>query len=134
MTPQVPSSRTSPALIVVAVLAGLQFIAQGAALADFVPAKVVALVGLILAGVTLTVQLILRGQVTPWEDVAAKVDGQGGLVAGPAANGLPPGAVVEDSGQLRAARGERGRLTFRTALWLIALGFVVVALIAFTTT
>ena len=100
MTPQVPPSKTTPALVFVAALAGLQLIAQGTALGDIVPPKVVALIGLILAGVQLAANIVLRGQVTPWSDVAAKIGTNGQLVAGPAAPSTVPGEVVDVTGSL----------------------------------
>lgn len=95
MVPQIPQSRTTPTLIFVATLAALQFIAQGTALADIVPPNVVALIGLILGAVSLAASIVLRGQVTPWSDVAAKVGADGRLVAGPAAVDTVPGEVVD---------------------------------------
>lgn len=92
--PQVPVSDSQPVIILGAVAAG------GVALLGVIgTTEVPGWVKLTVAGV-IAVALAVRGvlvtrNVTPWKDVAAKSDGEGGLVAGPAAPGrIVPGEVV----------------------------------------
>lgn len=86
---QIPASEVSkpnPVLIMAAIIAALQVILGGSALADFIDPKLIGLFNLILAAVTVGYGVVTRGQVTPWVDVAAKATPNGGIVAGPAAN------------------------------------------------
>ena len=92
--PQVPASRSKPVIILGSIAAAgvaVLGIIGTTELPDWVKLAVAGVVAVALAvrGVLVT------GKVTPWEDVAAKSDGEGGYVAGPAAPGqIVPGDVV----------------------------------------
>lgn len=94
---QVPPAPVSPWLVVMAVLGGLQALADGLALLDVLPHKVTAVAGLVIGVTTLTLTRIVYGTVTPWSSVAAKVTPSGQLVAGPAAPTVPlfPGSNTD---------------------------------------
>jgi hypothetical protein len=76
------------------IIAGLQVILGGSALADFIDPKLIGLFTLILAAITVTYGVITRGQVTPWVDVVAKATSAGNVVAGPAANQMTGTSVT----------------------------------------
>lgn len=103
---QLPSeagSKTNPVLIMAGIIAGLQVILGGSALADFVDPKIIGLCTLVLAGITVACGIITRGQVTPWVDVVAKATPAGNIVAGPAANQMTGTEVTvhgPDGGQV----------------------------------
>lgn len=82
-------STPRPVLIMNSVLAGVSFVAGGAALADFIPAKALGLGLLLLGGVQIGWSAYVQGQVVPLASTAAHVDpATGALVAGPAAPGV----------------------------------------------
>jgi hypothetical protein len=82
-------------LIVLSVLAGLNVVNGGLGALDVVPAKVVGLLALGTAAVTAGMMFYLQGQVVPLDAVAARVTGDGQLVAGPAEQTIPTGAQVQ---------------------------------------
>jgi hypothetical protein len=88
------SSRPSPVLLWMSILAALQVLSAGSALADVIPYKVAALLALTVAAAQAGVQFYVRGQVTPWQDVIAKLTPSGTPVAGPA-HSAPTGTPVE---------------------------------------
>jgi hypothetical protein len=79
-----PVSR--PLLVTFSVLTGLNVVLGGAALAELVDPKWIGLAVLGSAGLTAGLGYYVRGQVTPWPEVAAQRTDRG-LVAGPAAPG-----------------------------------------------
>lgn len=139
--PQVPASKSKPVLIMAAVLAGLQVLAGGAALADFIGPTAFGLFVLVLAAVQVGWGVFVTGQVTPWVDVVAKALPSGSVVAGPAAR-VDTGTRVEvvdvATGQVAApppadpdagaGRNEFGAVPTRT-LALVALIVAVVVLL-----
>lgn len=88
------SSRPSPVLLWMSILAALQVLAAGSALTDVIGSEVAALFALTVAALQIGVQFYVRGQVTPWQDVIAKVDAGGTAIAGPA-HTAPTGTPVE---------------------------------------
>jgi hypothetical protein len=87
--------KRDPVLAVMSTLAALQVLTGGAALGDVLGAKGAGLCILAVAAVQAGLQFYVRGQVTPWEGVAARVDEAGALVAGPAAS-VATGALVAE--------------------------------------
>lgn len=57
--------KNEPVLITMSVLAGLQIIVTGSALADVIGASVAALAVLVVAGAQVAMQFYVRGKVTP---------------------------------------------------------------------
>jgi hypothetical protein len=88
-------SASKPVLIVLSILTGLNVINGGLGALDVVPAKVVGLLALGTAAVTASVMFYLQGKVVPLDAVAARVTGDGQLVAGPAEQTIPTGAQVQ---------------------------------------
>lgn len=85
-------NKSRPVLITFSILATLQVILGGTALADVgVPAAWLALTAVIVAAVQFGVSFYVQGQVVPLGDTAAYLDQQGRLVAGPAS----PPAVLD---------------------------------------
>lgn len=107
-SPRGASSNRSPVLAVMSTLAALQVLTGGAALGEVLGAKAAGLCILAVAAAQTGLQFYVRGQVTPWSAVAASVDGDGSLVAGPAAD-VPTGALVAEvqAAPPRAARTTR---------------------------
>lgn len=89
------NSKRSPVLAVMATLASLHVLVGGAALGDVVGAKVAGLLGLMVAAAEVGAAIYVRGLVTPWDAVVAKVNDAGTIVAGPAAQ-TTTGAPVEE--------------------------------------
>ena len=78
--------KREPVLIVMSVLAGLQFLTAGAALGDVIGLQWAGFAILVVGALQSGVQFYVRGQVTPNETVAAKIDtAREEVVAGPAA-------------------------------------------------
>lgn len=90
-----PRSKPQPVLVIMSVLAGLQVLTAGAALADIAGQKTTALLILIVAALQTTMAFYLRGQVVPLADTAAFLNDKRVLVAGPAAEGQGPGDTVK---------------------------------------
>jgi hypothetical protein len=82
-------------LIVLSVLAGLNVVNGGLGVLDVVPAEVVGLLALGTAAVTAGMMTYLHGVVVPANAVAARVTGDGQMVAGPAEQTIPTGAQVQ---------------------------------------
>lgn len=92
MNANLPRSR--PVVVWMSILAALQVMSAGSALADVVPAKWAALFSLGVAAAQAGIQFYVQSQVTPWETVIAKENEDGQAVAGPA-NNLPTGTALE---------------------------------------
>ena len=90
-------NRSKPVLVIFSVLAGLQILAAGSALADVVGANVAALIGLGIGAIQGGLAVYTSGQVTNNANVAAVQAPTGEIVAGPAATKIPDGTVVEVS-------------------------------------
>lgn len=88
-------SASKPVLIVLSILAGLNVVNGGLGALEVVPAKVVGLLALGTAAVTAGIMFYLQGVVVPLQAVAARVTGDGQLVAGPAEQTIPTGAQVQ---------------------------------------
>lgn len=86
--------RSRPVVVWMSILAGLQVMSAGSALADVVPAKWAALFSLGVAAAQAGIQFYVQSQVTPWQDVISKVDSTGHAIAGPA-HTAPTGTPVE---------------------------------------
>jgi hypothetical protein len=80
-----------PVLAAMSILAGLQILAGGAALADAIGAKTAAVAALVIAAIQGGVQFWVQGQVTPVSSVAAHRRDDGRVVAGPAATAVLSG-------------------------------------------
>lgn len=87
-------TKSRPVLITQAILAGLQVITAGSLLADIVGEQHVGLIVLAIAAIQTGMAFYNQSKVTPNGDVAAYVDGENSMVAGPAA-GVDNGARVE---------------------------------------
>ena len=74
-----------PLLIWSSILAGLQVLTGGAALGELIGLQLAGFFILVVAAAQGGTQFYIRGMVTPNVSVAARVDGDGSLVAGPAA-------------------------------------------------
>lgn len=90
----VPASRSKPVLVLGSVAAGATAIVGVLATVPGVPPWVTAAVAGIAAVATAVGAVWATGQVTPYEDVAAKRTQDGGLVAGPATH-VATGAAVD---------------------------------------
>lgn len=88
------SHKPSPVLLWMSILAALQVLTGGAALAEVIGTQVAGLAVLTVAAMQTGVQFYVRGQVTPWETVVSKTTGDGRVVAGPA-HTAPTGSEVE---------------------------------------
>jgi hypothetical protein len=88
------SNGPSPVLLWMSILAALQVLSAGSALADVIPYKVAALLALTVAAAQAGVQFYVRGQVTPWQEVISKRALDGLAIAGPA-HTAPTGTSVE---------------------------------------
>lgn len=89
-------TKSRPVLITFSILAGLQVLTAGAALADVVGNDIAALISLGIASTQAGMSFYVQGTVVPQENVAAYENNEGVVVAGPAAgptNGTP--VVVE---------------------------------------
>lgn len=95
-TGQAPLVKREPVVIVMSILAGLQTITAGTALADVIGKDLAGLLVLAVAAVQTGVQFYVRGQVTPTINVAAEqpADPQAPAQAGPASE-LPTGTDVD---------------------------------------
>lgn len=89
-------TKSRPVVITFAILAGLQVITNAAGLSDVLDAKYLFLLGIVVAAVQTGMTFYVQNQVVPANDVAAYVNTEGRVVAGPAS---PPeildGASVE---------------------------------------
>lgn len=74
-----------PLLIWSSVLVALQILTGGAALGDLIGLQLAGFFVLVVAAVQGGTQFYIRGTVTSNESVAARVDSEGAVVAGPAA-------------------------------------------------
>lgn len=90
-------SKPQPVLVMNSILAGVTFVGGGAALADFIPAKVLGLCLLVLGGVQVAWATYTARQVTPNAAVGAiKPDlEKPGMVAFDGAKNIPNGTPVE---------------------------------------
>jgi hypothetical protein len=120
-------SRPSPAVIVSGVLAGLQVLTSGMALADIVGQEIAAFAILMVAAAQVATTVIIRGQVTPWADVVAKATPGGEIIAGPAAP-QPTGTVIGLTHP--SERDDLGRVSLLYVLACAALGLVALLLAA----
>lgn len=118
-------ARTSPVLLWMSILAALQVLSAGSALADVIPYKVAALFALTVAAAQAGVQFYVRGQVTPWQDVIAKVSADGTAIAGPAHTALT-GTPVEGPPEPEPVDG--GSLTVQACLVVLFLLVVLLVL------
>jgi hypothetical protein len=83
----VTTTVSRPLLLAFSVVAGLDVILGGAALAELVDPKWIGLAVLVKGGIAAGLGVWVRGQVTPWSTVSVQRTEQG-LRAGPAAPGL----------------------------------------------
>lgn len=88
-------SASKPVLVVLSVLVSLNVINGGLGALEVVPAKVVGLLALGTAAVSAGIMFYLQGVVVPLDAVAARVTGDGQMVAGPAEQTIPTGAQVQ---------------------------------------
>lgn len=88
-------SASKPVLVVLSVLVSLNVINGGLGALEVVPVKVVGLLALGTAAVSAGIMFYLQGVVVPLNAVAARVTGDGQLVAGPAEQTIPTGAQVQ---------------------------------------
>lgn len=88
-------STSKPVLVVLSVIVGLNVVNGGLGALEVVPAKVVGLIALGTAAVAAGISFYLQGVVVPLNAVAARVTGDGQLVAGPAEQTIPTGAQVQ---------------------------------------
>jgi hypothetical protein len=86
-------NKSRPVLITFSVLAGLQILTAGTALADVIGKDVAGLIVLAVAAVQAGMSFYVQGQVVPLQDTAAYVDTKGNTVAGPAS----PPQVIDGS-------------------------------------
>lgn len=87
-------NKSRPVLIIFSILAGLQVITAGTALADVgLPDAVAALIALIIAAVQVGMTFYVQNQVVPLGDTGAYIDQNGRMVAGPAS----PPSVLDGS-------------------------------------
>jgi len=87
-----------PVVIVFSVLAGLQVLTAGAALADIFGRDVAAFITLCVAALQAAATVYVQGMVTPWNDVVSKVQQDGTLLTGPAAGRSGPADPEEQPG------------------------------------
>lgn len=118
-------SKPGPVLLWMSILAALQVLTGGAALAEVIGAQVAGLAVLTVAALQTGIQFYVRGQVTPWQDVIAKVGPDGTPVAGPA-HSAPTGTAVEGPPEPEPVDG--GSITIVEAC-LIGLFLLVVLLV-----
>lgn len=85
--------KSRPVITVMSILAGLQVLTGGAALADVIGVKAAGLAILAVAAAQVGMQFYVQNEVVPVEDTAAYRTAQGDLVAGPAAT-QPDGTDV----------------------------------------
>lgn len=89
--------KKEPVLIVMSVLAALQILTAGSALTDVLGKDIAGLIVLAIAAAQTGVQFYVRGQVTPNETVAAKIDVvKSEVVAGPAAEQISDAVEGEE--------------------------------------
>lgn len=79
-------SKSRPVIVIMSILAGLQILAAGAALADVVGMKTAALFVLAVAAAQGGMQFYVQSVVTPVQDVVAYRDKSGTVVPGQLAN------------------------------------------------
>ena len=87
-------NKSRPVLITFSVLAALQVLTGGSALADFIGKDLAGLIVLIVAAVQVGMTFYVQNQTVPVQDAVAYVNQEGQAVAGPAA-GLTNGTAVE---------------------------------------
>lgn len=87
-------TKSRPVLIIFSILAALQVLSGASALADLVGKEAFGIFVLVVAAIQVGMTFYVQNQVTPVNDVAAYVDEDGNVVAGPAS---PPvnGTVVD---------------------------------------
>lgn len=78
-------NKSRPVLITFSVLAGLQVMAGGAALADVIGDTAFGLFVLVIAAVQAGMSVFVQGNVTPHKDVVEYLDKNNQIVRGPAA-------------------------------------------------
>lgn len=108
-------SASRPVLMVLSILVGLNVVNGGLGALEVVPSKVIGLIALGTAAVSAGIGFYLQGAVVPRDAVAARLTGDGQMVAGEATN-IPTGTKVElsaDTGpspysQRMAGETERG--------------------------
>lgn len=83
-------TKSRPVLITFSILAGLQVLTGGTALADIIGKDAAGLIILAIAAIQVGMTFYVQGQVTPSTDVAAYVNQNGATVAGPAS---PPQVI-----------------------------------------
>lgn len=104
------ASSREPVVIGSSILAGLQVLVAGSALADVLDPKIASLLALVVAALTAGWGAYTRGLVTPVADVAARETHAGDLVAGEAAEvqGIAPeGAPVDVLPEPTSSAAER---------------------------
>jgi hypothetical protein len=111
------TTKREPVVLVMSILAGLQVLTGGAALADVFGAQVAGLLILAVAAAQVGLQFYVRGQVTPVED--APSSGSGGT-----SEGL---RVLDHDGNTRSTSGGSGRLSRRVYVAGVALTFAILA-------
>lgn len=86
--------KSRPVLITFSVLAGLQVLTGGSALANFIGGEMAGLFILAVASVQVGMTFFVQNSVVPVQDTAAYVNSQGSTVAGPA-SGVTNGREVD---------------------------------------
>lgn len=79
-------NKSRPVVIVFSVLAALQILTSGSALADIIGVDIAALVVLVIAAVQVGMTFYVENSTVPLEDVAAFETAGSRLIAGPAAH------------------------------------------------
>lgn len=88
--------KSRPVLITFSILAGLQVLTGGAVLTDVIGEKFAGFFILVVSAVQVGMTFYVQNLTVPYRDAVAFVDGQGDVVAGPAApltNGTPVDVV-----------------------------------------
>lgn len=90
--------KSQPVIVVMSILAGLQVLGAGSALADVVSKDVAALFALVVASAQVGMQFYVRSQVTPHEDVILYRDDQGHITEGGEKVGVDETIHLDDQG------------------------------------
>jgi hypothetical protein len=78
--------KQQPVVIVFSILAALEVINGGLGLIDAINRDTVGIVSLVIGALTAGASFYVRGMTAPWDTVVSKVNEQGLVVPGPAAN------------------------------------------------
>lgn len=82
--PRVIESKSKPVLVTFSILAAIQAVLAANALTGVISAGTLGLIGLLVAAAQTGLTFFVHNQVTPWQDVVAKLLPTGVVVNGPA--------------------------------------------------